>query len=320
MNTTANSFFIVDCSKELSTALPRARAGELSARLYHTIGAMAERRESFEQAARRLLRLAELAHGARDTDALREISLALQTIPFEPAQRAATYYAAILAKHSGDIERASDLLSPLTAPRAIQTLATVRKLQGQWSEATYLHAEAMRRARDVDGLALVNARAQLAIIKSSAGDHHGALADLQELWPMVRVLARTHPHLYPQWCNALALELAAVGNLDAARRAVAVAVSAPIAEAYPEWHETLDELRELERAAVAMVVSISKPRATPRTITPGRACWSSVISHQSLVIGHRSAVSHHPRARAPGITERVKRSARDRDGPFVNVK
>jgi hypothetical protein len=34
----------------------------------------------------------------------------------------------------------------------------------------------------------------------------------------------------------------------------AVAVSAPIVEAYPEWQETKAELRELERVAIAVAV------------------------------------------------------------------
>jgi len=51
-------------------------------------------------------------------------------------------------------------------------------------------------------------------------------------------MARTHPHLYPQWCNALALELAAVGNLDDARTAINTALASPIADRFPEYQAT----------------------------------------------------------------------------------
>jgi hypothetical protein len=259
MNRTANSFFIVDCSKEVNTALPLARADELSRVILHTIGAA---NESFQQATRRLLRLAELAHGARDYVALQAISSALDAIPFEPAHRAATYYAAIIAKRDGHLDTAAAMLESLSSPRAIQTLATVRELQGQWEEAARLHAQAMRRAKDVDGLALVNARAQLAIIKSVAGDHHAALADLQDLWSMVRVLAKTHPHLYPQWCNALALELNATGEIEAAQRAIAVAVASPIVDCYPEWRETAREVAPARVMVVVIAPEASEPQET----------------------------------------------------------
>jgi hypothetical protein len=268
-----------------------------------------------------LFRLAELAHGARDYATLEEISHALEAIPFPPAQRAASYYAAIIAKRAGQLDTAAAMLVTLDAPRAIQTLATVREMQGQWSEATHLHAEAMRRAKDVDGLALVNAHAQLAIIKSSAGDHHSALASLQELWPMVRVVAKTHPHLYPQWCNALAVELTEVGKLDAARTAINVALASPTADRFPEYQATAAELRELERVALVVPVVQHQTAAQPQArISATCGEWRAAISHQPLAIGHRSPVIGQPRARAPGILERVKRSARDRDGPFVNVK
>lgn len=70
------------------------------------------------------------------------------------------------------------------------------------------------------------------------------------------------------------------------------------------------ELREFEHMAVVVAAPISKPEATPRLVTPGRARWPMIIGHQSLAGGQRSAISHQPRARAPGVLERVKRSAR----------
>lgn len=301
MNTTQTSFLIVDCSKGLNTALPMARAGERSGVILH---ATAIANESFEQATRRLLRLCELAHGARDYDALRELSAALQSIPFAPAQGAATYYAAIIAKRAGDFERAADLLSTLDVPRAIQTLGTIYQAQGDQTEAARLYIEALRRAREVDALAVINAAIQLSAIKSSAGDHTAALLDLESLWPMVRIVARAHPHRFFQFHNEMAVELAAVGNTEAARRAADVAMSAPIAEQYPEWQETAAELRECERVAVVVVAPQSADkRQRASFILP-------LITHQRSAFGTPWA----------GLLERVKLCARDRDGPFVNVK
>jgi tetratricopeptide (TPR) repeat protein len=256
MNTTQKSFFIGDCSKGVNAALPMARAGERSLAIYHTVGTI---REGFEQTTRRLLRLAELAHGQRDYDVLNEISMRLQAIPFQPAQNAARYYAAILAKRQGELASAVDLLSSLTAPRAIQTLATVYEAQGNYDEAVRLNTEAMRAAHGVDPLTIANAGAQLAIIKSIASDHHGALADLQRLLLLVRAVASTHGYLYGQWCNAVAVELAAVGNLDEARRVIAPALASPILDRFPEYQATAKELQQPARIVVVVPEQGSEP-------------------------------------------------------------
>jgi len=258
MNKTTNSFFIGDTPKGSFAALPDKAGGrELSGRILQQI---AIANESFEQATRRLLRLCELAHGARDYVALDAISQALASIPFAPAQNAATYYAAIIAKRDGDFDRAVDLLAPLDAPRAVQTLATIHEAKGHHADAARLYVEALRTARAVDPLTVINATIQLSAIKSSAGDHHAALADLQAIAPLVRTFSRLHPHLFYQLHNELAVELAAVGQIDEARAAVAVAIASPIAEAYPEWRETA---REVAPARVMVVVKIEQEAGEP---------------------------------------------------------
>jgi len=297
-----------------------ARAGGLSGAILHAITST---NESFEQATRRLLRLAELSHGARDYDALEEISRTLEAIPFAPAQNAAVYYRALVMKRAGHLDTAADLLATLAAPRAIHTLGTVYKAKDDWANAAQLYVKALHHARNVDPLTVINASIELATVKSIAGEHHAALADLENLWPMVRTLARRWPHLFFQLHNELAVELAAVGRVEAARQACAVAVSAPVADCYPEWRETQAEIAEPERVAVAVAVLISKQQVTVRTVAPGRALLWLVISHQSLVVSHWSLVTCHLSlvirlARAPDIIERVKLCARDRDGPFVN--
>jgi hypothetical protein len=314
MNNTQTSFFIRDCSKGEMTALPMARAGcELSGAILHRI---AIANESFEQATRRLLQLADLAYGQRDYDGMRQLSDALAAIPFAPAQRAASYYQAVLLKRAGLLDAAAGMLAPINAPRALLTLATIHECKGNWTEAARLHVEALRAGRDVDPFTVAGAQMQFATIQAIEGDHAGALHSFQSLWPLVRAVAKSHPYLYPAWHNAMAVELGELGRADEARAASQVATASPIADRYPEWQATADELRESERS----ICTVSAPkregnRQAAIFIVPLVTHHLSPISGQwSVVSGQRAAFG----APWAGILERVKMSARDRDGPFVN--
>lgn len=320
MNNTQASFFIRDCSKGELTALPMARAGELSTgAILHRI---AIANESFEQATGKLIRLADLAYGRRDYNGLRQLSEALAMLPFASAQRAAIYYQAMLIKRAGLLDAAASMLAPISAPRALLTLGTIEECKGNWTEAARLHVEALKAGQGVDPFTVVGAQMQLATIRAIDGDHAGALDAFRSMWPLLRVAARSHPYLYPLWHNAVAVELGELGRVEEARAASQVATASPIAEQYPEWQETADELHEQEpaRSTVQASAPISSTGIRQRAIFIAPL----VTHHSSLIIsGQRSAVSGQRCAfGAPwcAMLERVKTSARDRDGPFVNVK
>jgi hypothetical protein len=285
----------------VNTALPEQAGGrELSASIVHAI---ASRQESFTTATRRLIQLADLAYGARDYDVLKEISQALQAIPYAPAQRAASYYQAVLLKRAGQIDAAAAILSTISAPRALLTLGTIEECKGNWTEAARLHVEAMRAGRGVDPFAVAGAVIQLATIRAIAGDHAGALHAFQSIGPLVRAAAPSQPSLNPIWHNAVAVELAALGRADEARAAIAIALASPIADAYPEFEQTAAELRRAEPARVAVVV-VEPQREEKRQKARGErqlvTYHSSLIRHQwSVVSGrHSSFIIHHSLTRA----------------------
>jgi len=208
-----------------------------------------------------LIRLADIAHGRRDLDMLADLSAMLYELPGGEAQSAGLYYQAIILRRAGKFEASKRLLErlsanapPTTQARAIQTLGTVYEAQNEWGEATRLYTEALRAARGVDPLATYRALGQLAIIKSIAGDHRQALADFQSLWPIARLLTPQHPDLFFHFHNSLAVELAAVGRIDEARKASHIAVASPIAHAYPEWQETAAEITEQQSSKAIIVV------------------------------------------------------------------
>jgi hypothetical protein len=214
--------------------------------------------KNIEEQARALIRLAELAYGARDFAALDEFSQALFAIPFKPAQKAATYYRAVLLKRAGLLDTSAAMLQTINAPRALHTLGTIEECQGNWTEAARLHVEAMRSARDIDPFAFSSAGFQLAVLHSFEGNHAAALASFESLWPIVQVAAAAHPHLYPLWCNALAVEFTELGRVQEARAASAVATASPFARAYPEFQETAAEITE-QRSSRA-IVSVTLPQ------------------------------------------------------------
>jgi tetratricopeptide (TPR) repeat protein len=292
-----------------------ARAGELSRRILNQVAAA---NESFERATARLIRLAELAYGRRDYAALEATGEALAAIPFQPAQRAGTYYRAVLHTRAGELDRAAELLGDLRAPRALLTLGTVEEYRGNFAEAARLHVEAMRAGRGLDLFTVAGARMQLATIRAVEGDHAGALHDLQSAGPLVRLAAQAQPSLYPIWHNAVAVELGELGRVEEARPVIAVALASPIADRYPEFEQTAAELRQVEPGRVAVVVIEPQREGKPRRVSftaPAVTRHPSLISRQWPVgSGRRSPfIIRHHQARAPGASPRAPPS-------FVNGK
>jgi tetratricopeptide (TPR) repeat protein len=198
----------------------------------------------------------------RDVVALDEISRALISVPLAEATTTGRYYQAVITKRRGNLEAARVELeqldtcgrSPLIRARSLLTLGTVYESQGRISEAARLYIETSRSAANVDPLAFFGAHSQLSAIKSTEGDHRAALADLEQLWPLLRLASRAYPHLFYLYHNDLAYELAQVGRIEEARQHSEIAISSPLAPAYPEWLETGQDLaRQLERPAQVFV-------------------------------------------------------------------
>lgn len=246
---TLESFILSPPQKESGAA---RRVGLHQAILLNVFNAA----KNIEEQARVLIRLAELAYGARDYAALNELSHALFTIPFRPAQNAAIYYRAVLFKRAGQLDQAAAMLADLHQPRAVLTLAAICENKGEWTEAARLHVEVMRRAKEADTFSFVCAAMQIAMIKAIEGNHTAALAGFESLWPIVRAIAKTQPHVYPAWCNALAAELTELGRIEEAQAASVVAVTSPFSHAYPEWQETAAEIAAQQPTRTIVAVAL----------------------------------------------------------------
>jgi tetratricopeptide (TPR) repeat protein len=289
MKKTSNSFLIETISDDRRIALPvKGRAGGIpSPGLYH--GLIISSALVASQQEQKLIRLADIAYGQRNIQALESLSIELCGLSSDSARDAGMYYAAIAAKRNGQFDFARSILeslidSPTFGARATQTLGALYYDSGNAHQAMPLFAEA---ARSSDLFAKFGALIQSSAIKSQAGQHEQALNDLENLWPIVRVASVTHPHLFYTYHNELAYELAQMGRLQEAAKHSSVACASPVASAYIEWQETREEIREeisaRESATVVFVVpDLKRAEKKENKIASGNAYYCRPKGHSDL--------------------------------------
>jgi tetratricopeptide (TPR) repeat protein len=235
---------------------------------------IANSQQIYVEIANRLIRAAEHAYSFRDADTIEEAGEVLMSLPVDNARQAGLYYHALALKRKGRIEEAETALEAVAdrAPlvcraRAIQTLGESYREKGQLDEALRYQLEVLRVASDENAHSLLItllAHYQISHIRSITGDHQDALAILENLWPLVRVVAIDNPLYYYGYHNELAIELAELGRLAEAGAACKIALASPFAPAYPEWAETRDEIEAKRTAATPSIVAInSSPDSVP---------------------------------------------------------
>jgi tetratricopeptide (TPR) repeat protein len=251
----------------LTKLLQVATVGELNHR--------ANSRELLNDVSQAVIQLAEHSFSVRNIDSLREASLVLQGLPIAEARRIGQYYQALALRRSGKIDESLPLLETIadSAPiayraRALQTLGAICHVQGKIEEALRLYPEAKRAASIENGRDLLTTllvSEEIACIKSEMGDHRGALADYENLSPLVRIVSRKNPLYFYLYHNELAVEYAELGRLAEAEAACAIALASPYSHAYPEWSATRDEIGAKRRSASPSIVAVHLPQAEPAT-------------------------------------------------------
>ena len=228
--------------------------------------ALYKNRDDLAVLGRCLISAAEKSYGLRSIGALVEISRLLREIPLKLTQDAGIYYLAMAVKRQGDFQQAFDIIAPLTGnavpvfqARAIQTLASIHYDAGETDEAIRLYGESLRASHGIDGLTYLNTFLQLSSIKSLLGDHNHALKDLEELSPLVQVVASRHPHILYLWHNELAFELCELGRFAEAQQHSRIALASPFAIEYPEWRETGEELALRGYRRSRSVIAVNHP-------------------------------------------------------------
>jgi tetratricopeptide (TPR) repeat protein len=251
-----------------------------------------------------LVRVAELAYGRRDAGTLEHAGRELAGLPIEQAQNAGLYYCAIAAKWHGRISEARMILEIVRGPyqaRALHALGAIEHALGRFDEAASFYAEAINANTGCDAFAIISTQFQFSAIKSLNGDHGKALNDLFSLWPVVKVAAKLHPHLWPTIHNEIAFELLQLGKIKEARQAAAIAVASPIARQYPEWQETAAEAEAATSQTILIVVPSRPAEQRPQ---------QKVIIHFQIVRPYvRRKLIKPTIGRAPVIRSIVERVA-----------
>jgi tetratricopeptide (TPR) repeat protein len=276
-NAAKTSRFLIDFSSEREFADSGTVVGD-SKVLQHAVVShlayAAGSRQIFNTLAKELVRLAEHFFGMRDIDSLQEVSLVLLNLPTAEARKIGQYYQALAVRRSGKIDESLPLFEAVAdnAPlayraRALQTLGAIYHAKGQLDETLRLYPEARRAASSENGRDLLTTllvSMDIAGIKSEMGDHRGALADYENLSPLVQIVARQNPLYFYFYHNELAVEFAELGRITEAEAACAIALASPFATAYPEWRATPDEIAAKRLSATLSVVAVKRvPERAP---------------------------------------------------------
>lgn len=220
--------------------------------------------EGFQVLGRRLACIARHAYLANRLDAVEEASLLLRALPIS-SQGIADYYQAVCTWRRGDSDSARRILERVVEEsprqyraRALQIIGLTYHQHGDVDAALPLYVAAGRIAANSDLLTLAESQQMIAVVRSVHGDHKQSLADLERLFPLLRVIRKDYPPAYYRFLNHLAVELCEVGRLGDAEATLSIALASPFVHSYPEWSATRDEIAEKQKAASPSTVAIPR--------------------------------------------------------------
>jgi hypothetical protein len=121
--------------------------------------------------------------------------------------------------------------------RALVSLSAISWVKNQPGNTLKYCIEATKIER-LD-LTAIQALRGIAVLKGREGFHHSSLKDLENLYPIMK---HTPPHLYLDYLNSLAVELAECDRLEEAQNISKITCSSPLVVVYPEWRETGQDL------------------------------------------------------------------------------
>ena len=296
---TKNNFALLDSSSFKRVAELEKQSGLHQQVLLEFIKGLKTKQDIIELATR-LVTLVEHNYLHRRLEVVESISQALINLPLPGSfKQVGQYYLTMCIKYQGRLDEAQKQFEALadTIPhryksRAIISLAGIASEKGDFKSGLPLYVEASRVA-GIEGLndpsVKIIAQRMIAVIKSIDGDHKGALADLNNMFPLVRAVSMQEPYLFYEHLNSLAVELAEAGRLEEARRASETALRSPYAHAYPQWRETRDEIRmKSQRASRSFVVNVQLPVVADNVVH--LPCLATPTRRNHLVRAHSKRV------------------------------
>jgi hypothetical protein len=239
---------------------------------FHTERALAD-------LATKLASVGDHAYSIRQPDIVGNVGLLLLSLPLSGQVESAGYYYQALSLNQfgrGNTVRAGTLFEQVAdngslryRARAMLALGTNSLGTGDGRTAMSFYREAMRmvaREQVFDPVTSSVATRMTAVIRGMSGDHPGALADLEGIFPLARMAGSLQPHTYYDYLNSLAVELGEVGRIEQAKRVCRITLSSPFASSYPNWRETFEDLtlkqRRVSRSMVAVPQGIGETQKT----------------------------------------------------------
>lgn len=168
--------------------------------------------------------------------------------------------------------------------RALLSAGAIQLKQGRFDSAIRLYREAHRAALSISDPVLNSfTRMNIAEWLSIQGNHKESLIILESLRPYVTTLQKGYPAQYCNYLNSLAVELAELGRLEEARHASRIALTSPFASAYPEWHETHDEIALKMRRASRSIIALNswEFKTEPSGLTGNLISMPAPVSEKS---------------------------------------
>lgn len=212
---------------------------------------------TYEELAARILKQIDVAHAFRDVERVRELARILFNIPIREYQLTAQYYLVWckcreLKYHNEVLERIIDQ-SQTCRTRALFSRGAFEWYGGNNEAALYFYSEALKTSPNVSEY--VDLSRTIAVVKGTEGFHRSAIKDLEQLLPVIKY---AEPRVYYDFLNSYAVELIENHRLLEAHDAALVAVSSSFGPFYPEWQETLSEIRSKRKRPSTIAVSRSQ--------------------------------------------------------------
>jgi tetratricopeptide (TPR) repeat protein len=206
---------------------------------------------SYEELGNRVIRRIKAAHAFRRVEQVRELSTLLLNIPIKEYQLIAQYY--LVWCKCRDYEYPAATLEKIIEQtrtyktKALFSRAAIEGFHGDIPTAIYFYNEALKTSPTISEY--VDLVRSIAVLKSAEGFHKSAMRDLENLIPLIK---HVEPRLYYDFLNSLAVELGISGRKDEARNISKLVLASPFAYAYPEWQETANDLKGINRSFVVI--------------------------------------------------------------------
>jgi len=202
---------------------------------------------SFQQLGNRLIIVGERAYAFRQFHLVREVGEGLSRLPFRDFQAVGHYFLAVASNSCGQgdqqearklFELVADTASSKYKAKAILSLAGVSANTGNYDAELYYFSESLKASQDI-ATTLVSHRG-IAVYKAREGNHRHAIRDLENLASLIK---HAPASAYFDYLNSYAVELGTAGRLTEACDVIKVVMASPFSPFYPEWQETLLDLR-----------------------------------------------------------------------------